>query len=350
LNRDTALTASTLVVDQHIEPMAIGDSSFWRELHGSLFEDATALITGGAGFIGSHLAGALVALGARVRVVDDLSGGQRSNLSHLPSVEFVEGSILDRPLLARCMAGCRYVFHQAALGSVPRSVEQPRLYHDANITGTLNVLEAAREAGVRRVMFAASSSAYGDNPVPWVETMPVMAKSPYAATKVAGEALLQAYSASYGLDTVSLRYFNIFGPRQNANSAYAAVIAAFAKAMLGGQKPIIHGDGEQTRDFTFVANAVHANLLAARREKSLAGTVLNVGCGGRVTVNRLATLMAEALGAAQAPQHQPERAGDLKHSFADLARTAETLAYRPVVSFDQGLRETVAWYRDVLSR
>jgi UDP-glucose 4-epimerase len=242
------------------------------------------------------------------------------------------------------------VFHQAALGSVPRSVEQPRLYNDVNTTGTLNVLEAAREAGVARVMFAASSSAYGENPVPWVETMPVLPRSPYAATKVAGEALFRAYSASYGLDTACLRYFNIFGPRQNANSAYAAVIAAFAKALLARKNPVIFGDGEQSRDFTFVHNAVHANLLAARRPEPIAGEILNVGCGDRISVNELARLMAELLDAGdRRPVHEPERAGDLKHSFADLERSRSMLGYRPIVDFRSGLDQTVRWYQSVLA-
>ena len=219
-----------------------------------------------------------------------------------------------------------------------------------NTTGTLNVLEAAREAGVKRVLFAASSSAYGENPVPWVETMPVLPKSPYAATKVAGEALLGAYSANYGgMDTASLRYFNIFGPRQNANSAYAAVIAAFAKAIQAGQRPVIYGDGEQSRDFTFVANVVHANLLAARHDGRIDGKVLNVGCGQRISVNDLAKLMASAMGRPDLePVHQPERAGDLKHSFADLARSRAVLGYQPIVDFRTGLEQTVRWYESVL--
>ncbi len=315
------------------------------------------LITGGAGFIGSHLAEALCALGAHVVVLDDLSGGSTDNLAGFP-VEFIQGSILDKPLLARASAGCRYVFHQAALGSVPRSVEQPELYNDVNTTGTLNVLEAARAAKVRRVMFAASSSAYGDNPVPWVEHMPVRPQSPYAATKVAGEALLRAYAGSYGLDTVSLRYFNIFGPRQNANSAYAAVIAAFAKALLAvpPAAPTIYGDGEQTRDFTFVHNAVHANLLAARHNGPLAGEVINVGTGVQISVNALAAMMAESLleageksGAALKPRREPERAGDLKHSFADLAKCRSILGYNPIVNFREGLDATSAWYASVLA-
>jgi nucleoside-diphosphate-sugar epimerase len=284
-----------------------------------------------------------------VVVIDDLSGGQRENLQSFGPVEFMEGSILDRQLLSRCTSGCRYVFHQAALGSVPRSVEQPRLYHEVNTTGTLNVLETAREAGVKRVMFAASSSAYGENPVPWGETLPPMPKSPYAATKLAGEGLLRAWSHSYGLDTCSLRYFNIFGPRQNANSAYAAVIAAFAKALLAGKQPMIFGDGEQSRDFTFVANAVHANLLAARSEQPIRGEVLNVGCGGRVSVNQLGRSMAAALGRPDLqPLYAPERVGDIKHSFADLRRTGQTLGYDSVVAFESGLRQTLEWYRSVL--
>jgi UDP-glucose 4-epimerase len=305
------------------------------------------LITGGAGFIGSHLAEALSQLRASVVVLDDLSGGSRDNLSSFGPVEFIEGSILDQAVVARATRGCRYVFHQAALGSVPRSVEQPALYNAVNTEGTLNVLESARAAGVARVMFAASSSAYGDNPVPWAETMPVLPRSPYAATKVAGEALLRAYSASYQLDTASLRYFNIFGPRQNANSAYAAVIAAFAKALLAGKNPVIFGDGEQSRDFTFVHNVVHANLLAARRREPIEGEVLNVGCGTRVTVNELARLMAELLNATgRRPVHEAERAGDLKHSFADLERVQAVLGYRPIVDFRSGLEQTVRWYED----
>jgi nucleoside-diphosphate-sugar epimerase len=321
----------------------------WRELHGNAFAGTRVLVTGGAGFIGSHLAEALCTLGASVVVLDDLSGGDERNLDSFGPVEFVKASILDAATLARCTTGCRYVFHQAALGSVPRSVEQPRLYNDVNTTGTLNVLEAARAAGVRRVMFAASSSAYGDNAVPWVETMPSLPKSPYAATKVADEALMAAWSGSYGLDTASLRYFNIFGPRQNANSAYAAVIAAFAKAILAGERPGIYGDGEQSRDFTFVANAVHANLLAARRDEPIRGRVVNVGTGGRRTVNELAAQVAETLGRPDLrPIHKPERAGDLKHSFADLTRARSVLEYEPVVDFETGLSATLAWYRSVL--
>jgi nucleoside-diphosphate-sugar epimerase len=315
----------------------------WKSLHGDRFSGARVLVTGGAGFIGSHLAEALWKLGAQVTVIDDLSGGSRDNLKTFGPTEFHQGSILDRDLLARCSKGCRYVFHQAALGSVPRSVEQPRLYNEVNTTGTLNVLEAAREAKVTRVMFAASSSAYGENPVPWIENMPPMPKSPYAANKLAGEGLLRAYAASYAIDTVSLRYFNIFGPRQNANSAYAAVIAAFASALLGGRKPVIYGDGEQSRDFTFVANAIHANLLAARNEKPLAGEVINVGCGTRISVNELAHEMAAALKRPDlTPVYEPPRAGDILHSFADLTRAKQMLKYDPIVEFKPGLEQTLS--------
>ncbi len=321
----------------------------WRALHGSYFAGARVLITGGAGFIGSHLAHTLTALGASVVVLDNLIGGHRSNLEGATGVEFVEGSILDESMVAGCIRGCRYVFHQAALGSVPASVEQPRFFNEVNTTGTLNVLEAARAAGVARVMFAASSSAYGENEVPWVETMPPMPCSPYAATKLAGEGLVRAYSHSYGLDTAALRYFNVFGPRQNANSAYAAVIAAFAKAIVGGKQPLIYGDGEQSRDFTYIDNVVHANLLAARSAKPIKGEVINVGCGGQITVNHLAALVAPILGRPDLkPVHMPERAGDLKHSYADLRQAREILGFEPIVDFEPGLRVTLKWYQSVL--
>jgi len=323
----------------------------WSTLHGAFFSGQRILITGGAGFIGSHLAEALVALGASVIVLDDLSGGCRENLASFGPVEFVEGSILDQALLAKCTAGCRWVYHEAALGSVPRSVAEPRRYQEANANGTFNVLEAARAAGVKRVMFAASSSAYGDTPtLPKVETMPTSPRSPYAATKVACEALIQAYSASYGLDGACLRYFNIFGPRQNANSAYAAVIAAFAKAILAGKRPMIYGDGEASRDFTFVANAVHANLLAARCPTPLEGRVLNVACGLRITVNALAAATLEFFNRPDlAAIHESDRAGDVKHSLADLTQTAKVLGYKPLVDFRTGLEETLKWYRGAMA-
>jgi UDP-glucose 4-epimerase len=327
------------------------DTLDWHKLHGDHFAGQRVLVTGGAGFIGSHLTEALVQLNAKPIVLDDLSGGDTANLTGFAeSVQFVQGSILDENLLAQITPGCAYVFHQAALGSVPRSVEQPALYMEVNTIGTLRVLQAARAAKVKRVMFAASSSAYGDSPtLPKIESMPVLPRSPYAASKVAGEALLMAYACSYGLDTAALRYFNIFGPRQNANSAYAAVIAAFAKALFAGQQPLIFGDGEQSRDFTYVANAVHANLLAARCRKPIGGAVLNVACGQRITVNQLAVGMAKMMGRPElSPLHQPDRAGDVKHSLADLTATQAALGYAPVVAFDAGLSRTVAWYEKAL--
>ncbi len=327
----------------------------WPALHGEAFQGQRVLVTGGAGFIGSHLAEALIDLGAAVVVLDDLSGGSVDNLADFSGragdrLRFIEGSILDRAVLNDAIAGCGVVFHQAALGSVPRSVEQPVRYHEVNAGGTLNVLEAARAAGAERVVFAASSSAYGDSEtLPKVETMPVLAKSPYAATKAAGEALMRAYAASYGLDTACLRYFNIFGPRQNANSAYAAVIAAFAKALLAGERPVIFGSGEQSRDFTFVDNAVQANLLAALSREPIGGAVLNVACGQRVTVNELAQMMAAQVGRPElTPEHRPERAGDVMHSLADLTRIQQQLGYEPIVTLEQGMAPTVAWYEEVL--
>jgi UDP-glucose 4-epimerase len=308
-------------------------------------QGSRALVTGGAGFIGSHLVAALVELGCRVVVFDDLSAGSVENLGCCGPIEFIEGSIVEVGAINAAMRGCRYVFHLAAIGSVPRSLEEPRRYHEVNVGGTLNVLEAARGAGVERVIFAASSSAYGGNAVPWREEMAVLPRSPYAATKVAGECLMRAYSASFGLDTGCLRYFNIFGPRQNPNSAYAAVIAAFARAIGGGGKPIIYGDGAQARDFTHVDNAVHANLLAARRREPLAGEVFNVGCGASVSVNELAQRVARTMtGGDAALEYRAGRRGDLAHSVADLTKSGAELSYAPIVSFEKGLEQTLTWY------
>jgi nucleoside-diphosphate-sugar epimerase len=321
----------------------------WRSIHGTGFAGAKVLVTGGAGFIGSHLASALAHLGASVVALDDLSGGGDGNFDGLGPIEFVRGSILDKPLLERCIAGARYVFHQAALGSVPGSVKEPQRYFEVNVTGTINVLEAARAAGVQRLMFAASASAYGSSEVlPKVETMAPEPISPYAASKVAGEAFLRAYSASYpGLDTAALRYFNIFGPRQNANSAYAAAIAAFATAALAGKRPTIFGDGEQSRDFTHVDNVVHANLLAARSERPLRGEIVNVAVGQRVSVNELVReVVAFTRNPELKPVYAPERAGDVRHSMADVGRAKELLNYEPIVDFRTGLAETLEWYAE----
>ena len=306
------------------------------------------LVTGGAGFIGSHLTGALSSLGANVVVLDDLSGSDGSNIAHLRNIELIRGSILDDAVVARAVNGAQFVFHLAAMVSVPASVADPKIYHQVNTDGTLNVLEAARKAGVKRVMFSASSSAYGDSEVlPKVESMPAMSMSPYAATKCAGEQYIRAYASSYEMDAVSLRYFNIFGPRQNANSAYAGVIAAFARMLLRGQHPTITGDGTATRDFTFVHNAVHANLLAARHTSRLNGDVFNVATARSCTITELATEMAEAIGRPDlSPTYIAPRPGDVKHSLADLTKSRAELGYEPIVDFEDGLRATVQWYRD----
>ena len=327
----------------------------WKQRHGDSFKGRRVLVTGGAGFIGSHLCETLVNLGADVVAFDDLSGGDWANLDGFAdSVTQITASILDAEAIAQATVGCAYVFHQAALGSVPRSVREPELYYNVNVTGTLNVMQAAKAAGVHRVVFAGSSSAYGDPPgdadTAKVETMPALPRSPYAATKLTGEHTLRSWSHSYGVDTAVLRYFNIFGPRQNANSAYAAVIAAFAKALRGGVAPTIYGDGEQSRDFTFVANAVHANLLAARAQGPLQGEVFNVACGLRVSVNQLHRAMADLWGGESiSPIYEAGRAGDVKHSLADIGKAQSSLGYGPIVAFDEGLAVTVEWYREAMS-
>lgn len=324
----------------------------WKSLHRDAFAGRRVLVTGGAGFIGSHLIEALTALGAEVVALDDLSRGKWDNLAGFDrGVTKVTASILDARTLADAARGCRYVFHQAALGSVPMSVERPMLYHEGNVLGTVNLLEAARNGGAERVIFAASSSAYGDPPGDGakVETMPPLPRSPYAATKVAGEAAVRAWWHSYGLDTVSLRYFNIFGPRQDPGSAYAAVIAAFAKAMHAGRPGTIFGDGCQSRDFTYVTNAVHANLLAARRDGPLQGEVVNVAVGRRITVNELHTQMAGFYGVPDKPVCQPPRSGDVAHSLADIRRAHELIGYEPLVDFTAGLEQTCRWYAEHLT-
>lgn len=304
------------------------------------------LVTGGAGFIGSHLCDALCALGARVTVLDDVSGGDRRNLAHLKSLKFINETVLDARAAQRASRGQELVFHQAARVSVPASIADPRAYFEVNSVGTFNVLEAARTCRVRRLMFAASSSAYGESDVlPKVETMTVLPQSPYAAQKSGAEGMIRAYARSFEMDAVSLRYFNIFGPRQNANSAYAGVIAAFARMLLAGQRPRITGDGKATRDFTFVHNAVHANLLAARHKARLDGEVYNVATAKSITITELAVRMAKLLGREDLkPVYAPARPGDVMHSRASIARIARVLNYKPIVGFVSGLRETVRWY------
>ena len=326
----------------------------WPDLHGDAFADRRCLVTGGAGFIGSHIARALLDLRAEVVVLDDFSGSDRAAVEAMTSafgdrLRVVEASVLDRDKLDEAAAGCSLVFHEAAAVSVPESVEDPVRYHEVDATGTLNVLEAARHAGVQRVMFAASAAAYGDDPtLPKREDMPPLPQSPYAAAKLASEMLLRSHASCYALDAVSLRYFNVFGPGQNANSAYAAVIAAFADRLRRGESPTIFGDGEQSRDFVFIDNVVHANLLAARQPHPLGGGVFNVACGDRIRVRELAVAMAKAFDRPHLrPRFEEERPGDVKHSQADITAIRATLGYEPVVDFHAGLRETVAWYGGV---
>jgi UDP-glucose 4-epimerase len=301
------------------------------------------LVTGGAGFIGSHLVEALLNQGYRVRVVDNLATGRLSNLAHLEGqFEWIEGNVTDFAVCRRAVEGAAYVFHQAAIPSVPRSVKEPLSSHESGPTATLNTLEAARQAGVRRFMFAASSSAYGDAvELSKHENMVPQPLSPYAAGKLAGEHYVRVYAQTMGLDGVSLRYFNIFGPRQDPSSPYSGVISLFIKGMSLGRRPTIFGDGEQTRDFTYVANAVAANLAAMRHPEPLGGEVLNVGTGQRIRLLDLVTSLNRILGTHLEPEFQPPRPGDVRDSLASLDRITRVLGYRPIVSFEDGLRRTV---------
>lgn len=306
----------------------------------------TCLVTGGAGFIGSHLVEGLTAAGWRVRVLDDFSTGQRDNLTGLkPAPEIVEGDVGDPQAVARATAGAQVVFHLAALASVQRSIEKPDDTHRVCATGTLNVLDAARRAGVRRVVYAASSSAYGV-PASDVQTEddPVQPLSPYAAAKLAGELYLQAFTSSFGLETVRLRFFNIFGPRQRADSPYSGVIALFTAALSGGRTPTVHGDGLQSRDFTYVTDVVQA-LRRAAEVPGVSGRVYNVGTGRSVSLLDLIAALNRQLGTNIAPQHAPPRAGDVRHSRADISRARRDLGYEPAVAFEDGLAQTLRWYR-----
>lgn len=313
-------------------------------------------VTGGAGFIGGHLCDTLVSLGSLVNVIDDLSNSTLDHLSGLIELEpervrFFHGSILDDEALSEAMTGCEVVLHLAAMGSVPRSVEEPQRTFSVNATGTLRVLEAARATRARRVVLASSSSVYGDQPeLPKVETQPTKPLSPYATSKLTGEYLLSTWAACYPIQTVSLRYFNIFGPRQSADSAYAAVVAAFAKRLCNAEAPVIFGDGTQSRDLTPVANAVLATLLAGIAPGVGRGEVMNIGTGRRVTITELAAAMAKVCGVpALTPTFQPVRAGDVPHSLADISRAKQLIGYEPVATLEEGLRETVEWYRRSLA-
>jgi len=305
--------------------------------------DELSLVTGGAGFIGSHLVDALLKTGRPVRVFDDFSTGLRSNLAHLGDrVEILEGSLTDPAAVARAAQGAGVVYHLGALASVARSVETPAVSHAACATGTLNLLDAARRAGVRRVVYAASSSAYGGSTGDdgQREDQAVAARSPYAAAKLAGELYCQAFAHTYGLETVRLRFFNIFGPRQRSDSPYSGVIALFTAAMSRGETPTVHGDGTQSRDFTYVANAVQA-LMKAAEAPEVSGNVYNVGTGRTVSVRELVAALNYVLGKDLQPSYGAPRAGDVKFSRADISRTRLDLGYEPAVSFEEGLRLTV---------
>ena len=305
---------------------------------------ATYLVTGGAGFIGSNLVEALVQVDARTRVLDDFSTGKRANLDGLRGVEILEGSVTDPVTCRAACEGVDYVLHQAALPSVPRSVADPWASHEACATGTLNMLIAAREAGVKRFVYAGSSSAYGDTPtLPKVEDMPALPRSPYAVAKLTGEHYCQAFALVYGFETVVLRYFNIFGPRQDPASQYSAVIPLFITKATAGDAPTTDGDGEQTRDFTYVENAVRANLLACTAGPGAVGGVFNVGCGERISINRLWEAIQEATEARVDAIHGPTREGDVRDSLASLDRARECLGYDVTVPLTEGLKKTMDW-------
>lgn len=305
------------------------------------------LVTGGGGFIGSHLVDGLVARGDTVRVLDDFSTGLRANLEHHGSrIEIIDGSITEPTVVAKAVRGVQAVFHLGALASVTRSIENPPLSHAACATGTLYVLDEARKAGVKRVVFAASSSAYGgaSNEEGQKEDQPLCALSPYAAAKLAGEFYMQAFAHAFGLETVRLRFFNIFGPRQRADSPYSGVIAIFTALMSQRKAPTINGDGYHCRDFTYVGNAVQA-LMKAADVPGVSGKVFNVGTGRNVTILDLVAALNQLLGTKLTALHGPPRAGDPKFSLADISRTRAELGYQPDVTFEEGLRRTLEWYR-----
>ena len=309
---------------------------------------ANYLVTGGAGFIGSNIVEFLLAQGDSVRVLDNFATGKRENLApFLDRIEIVEGDLRSDEVCRRAVADIDYVLHQGAMASVPRSIAEPVETSEINVLGTIRLLTAAAKAGVRRLVYAASSSAYGDQPVPEkVETLLPMPLSPYAAAKLAGEYFCQAFSRSMGLEAVGLRYFNVFGPRQDPHSQYSAVIPLFVTAILEDRPPTIHGDGSQTRDFTFVENNVRANILAATTSKPVAGRVINIACGTSYSLLDLVRVINETLGKNVTPIFGPSRVGDVKNSLADISLARELLGYEVFVDFDEGMRRAIAWYKE----
>ena len=306
---------------------------------------ASYLVTGGAGFIGSHLAEELLRRGHRVRVVDSLITGKRRNLEPLSGVEFVEGDLADPPVATAAVKGMDYVLHQAAIPSVPRSVKDPVTSNRANIDASLNVLVAARDAGVRRVVYAGSSSAYGNTPtLPKREDMPANPLSPYALQKLVAEQYCQLFTRLYGLETVTIRYFNVFGPRQDPGSPYSGVISLFSTALLEGRQPVIYGDGEQTRDFTYIANVVDG-VLRACEAADASGEVINVATGGRVSLNELLRTMNRIVGTNIEAIHKDPREGDVRDSQADISKARRLLGYTPLIHLEEGLRRTLDWCR-----
>ena len=303
------------------------------------------LVTGGAGFIGSHLTEALLKRGDAVRIVDDFSSGKNENLR--PGAEMIEGDLADDGVAARAVAGCEYVLHQAAVPSVPRSVKDPLGTHRANVDATMQLLVAARDAGVKRLVFAGSSSTYGNSPVlPKREDMRAAPLTPYAMQKHMGEQYCQLFTSLYGLETVTTRYFNVFGPRQAPDSPYSGVISLFIKALLAKESPVIHGDGRQTRDFTYVTNVVDGVLRAAAAP-NVSGEVINIATGGRISLLELARAIQLILGTNVAPTFGPAREGDVKDSQADIFKARKLLGYEPTVPFEEGLRHTVAWFKTI---
>jgi len=307
------------------------------------------LVTGGAGFIGSSIARALIARGDSVRVIDNFSTGKRENIADIADrIDLVEGDIRDDKALARAMTGgVEVIFHEAAIASVPASMAEPLENHAVNATGTMRVLESARRSGVRRVLYAASSAAYGDEPgLPKVETMRPAPISPYGATKLAGEVAMQVYARAFGLETVCLRYFNVFGPRQDPQSEYAAVIPKFITAALAGKPLRIFGDGKQSRDFCHIDNVVEANFAAAAADaREVSGGLFNIGCGEAIDLNRVVAILGDILGRKIEPIYEPPRAGDILHSWGDVSAARTAFGFRAGVSFADGLRRTIEWYK-----